>query len=616
MERAHVSRGLTLALATGLALVLALVPVAEAAAQQATGRFRVVLPRMERQGDVDGGFDEDVIEDLRELIDELPTHAPVDEDEFEDTLDQFDVDENDLNCVYSRQIAIQMGAQLVMCGTVAETETDDQVRVSVRFVMAESGDEFEVPTFTASEDDPEEAASRVFSTFQGTVDQIRFTGACWEYINNQAYEDALRACGEAIDLNDTSARALYGRAYALFMLGENAREGEEETTEGQIAEAPAETMTSEARDLYEQSLEGLQRVLELQPQHDDALKTAGLAAAHLEQRQLAREYFTEYLDLNPGDIAVRLRNAIDLANAGDPEGALRLAEEGLAEVSAEENLELVKYAGHFALRSAQQIVAESGGSNGDEEIDPEAVERFEQALDYYGQVFDLEGEESDVIMLRNMIATLTELGRDDEAAELATDILAAVSDDASLWSTYARVLNGLGRIDDALAALDSVEAIDSEYPNVRQRKAMYMVRADRIEEARPLLDEAIEAGDLQSDVAARNIFAFGYNEKYQDDLHDEALEVFEVAAEYAESEMTVGMINYFTGYLLYLRGRQLQEPNTLEAARESLPVFERALELVESSEPWAETQSSINLTQLIDGIEQHIEISELLIERG
>jgi tetratricopeptide (TPR) repeat protein len=56
---------------------------------------------------------------------------------------------------------------------------------------------------------------------------------------------------------------------------------------------------------------------------------AGILAAKLERPDESQGYFRQYLELNPGNVDVRLTIATDLANAGDPAGALTLVEEAM-----------------------------------------------------------------------------------------------------------------------------------------------------------------------------------------------------------------------------------------------------------------------------------------------
>jgi hypothetical protein len=90
--------------------------------------------------------------------------------------------------------------------------------------------------------------------------------------------------------------------------------------------------------------------------------------------------------------------------AGDPEGALRIAMEGME--TETDNLTLREYAGHFHMMAAQRLSAQ----NGNDVRHPEAVRHFESALNHYRAVFRDRGEEAEPDMLRNMLVVLIQLG--------------------------------------------------------------------------------------------------------------------------------------------------------------------------------------------------------------
>lgn len=615
MDRVHESRWTTLALGIGLSVLFAFGSVATAAAQQQpSGRYRIVLPKFEREGDVDDDFGEDLIDDLRELIEGLATHQPVENDEYEDALDRFDLDEDEMQCFQVRQVALQIEAELVMCGTYSQAQ-GESMSVSARFVSAQSGAEFEVAEFVAASH--EEAAQQIFTEFERYVNQSRLVVFCWEDMGSQNYEDALDKCTRSLELNPQDVRALYGKARALFELGNTIRQAAIDDAVNNPGQARDTELPAEARGYFERSLEAHEAVFAVDELHEDALKTAGIAAAHLDRNEQARDYFEQYLELNPGDTQVRLTIARDLANAGDPVGALAIAEEGLQQDTAP-SMTLVTYLGHFSLRAAQNMQGEAEGAGDEEEAtgpDSATTAMFEKALGYYQQVFEEQGSEADPIMLRNIIATLSSLERYDQAAQMAEQIVAAKPDDAPIWSTYATVLNRNGDVDAAIAALDSVQALDPSYPGVWQRKGFWLMRSDRLDEARPALDSAIAKGEIASDGVAQQVFRYGY-QKHQDGLPDQALDIFEIARGYAETPQTDAMTKFWTGFILLREGRQVAEPNTPESAEASLPMFQRALELFQESEPYTSTAQSINLQQFIGNAERFIEIQQLLLERG
>ena len=60
----------------------------------------------------------------------------------------------------------------------------------------------------------------------------------------------------------------------------------------------------------------------------------------------------------------------------------------------------------------------------------------------------------------------------------------------------------------------------------------------------------------------------------------------------------------------------MQEPQSVESARVTLPVFERARELMIGTEVYTRTQPTINLPAFLDNIGSFIEIQQAIIKRG
>jgi hypothetical protein len=84
-----------------------------------------------------------------------------------DALRRFDLKAEDLSCIQWRQLAQQIDASLVLCGSV--DETTNQVEAS--FVNV-GGDAFEVPQFAMQS--PEQGAQQVVQSFGRTSGSCRW----------------------------------------------------------------------------------------------------------------------------------------------------------------------------------------------------------------------------------------------------------------------------------------------------------------------------------------------------------------------------------------------------------------------------------------------------------
>jgi tetratricopeptide (TPR) repeat protein len=577
--------------AAALAMVAlgGLAPKPTAAQQPAQGqsagqRFQVLVTNLTPQNDAEKDFGKKVAESMRKLIAEMDRYQPVDRDQLKKNLKKYNLDEDKLTCIQARQLAITMEVQLVMCGNY-----DAQHQVTAQFIQAKTGDTFDVPSFQSS--DPDQTAGQIFGQFKNYTQQLSFTAWCLDYLTSQQYPSALENCDKALAINAKSAPALYGRARALMQM-----------------------------DSLQASLDALQKTLEVEPTHQDALLTAGIVATKLNKQEIARKYFRDYLQLNPGNVDVRLKVATDMANAGDPEGALKLAQEGVQQDSTP-SMNLEEYVGHFALAAAQ--AAEQQPADGGGAVDSAKINAlYRTAYNAYEKVFAAKGDSADVQMLRNMILVLTKLNRSQEAVDMGAKIVATMPDSANLWMAYASALNQAGRLNDAINAVDKAIALDPNTKNAYAIEGQWLVQAGKIDQARAVFDKSLarqtdpQAKNQLSDQFASVVFATGYKEKYQKGQKDAALDYFKTALPYATDPQTKSMVSFWIGYTLFEQGKTLQEPQTAEAAKKALPVFQEALKYFNDSGAYAKTQPTIKLPTIINATNQYIDICQLLIKRG
>lgn len=572
---------LSLALIALLAAPVALV----AQSQEVGGRMRVLIPKLEPQNDADDDFGKDVAEQLRDLLDEFATHTAIPEREVRTALRRFDVDEDDLNCIRSRQLAGQIDGQLVLCGQYTPM-AGGRFQVTSSFVSVGDGETFEVEPIEVGEDDDEQAAQHIITSFETFVEQLRASQFCSDYYQSQQWDNALTNCNRAIELNPEGAiRPRYIKARVLM-----------------------------EQEQWEQSLTELRQVLELNPIHENALQTAGYVSAKMGEEEQAQAYYREYLELQPGNASVRMNVAYELAQAGDPHGAMSLIEEGL-ELDAE-NLDLWQQLGNFAFAAAVKDVGSVRESGEGEALPAEVRELYRTAIDAYSRVFESEGEEMDVSQLRNIVAAHIQLNELDQAITFADRVLEAHSDAAAIMSIRADALQRQGNLDQAIAALDRVQEIDPEYPNVAVRKGNWLLQEGRVDEAVPLLHDAVERGEQPSDVVANLLLAHAHSKGVQPQNFQYALDVLEHAYDFEVGDRMKAQLDFWNGFSLYKRAETIQQPQTLETAERTLPMFQRARDLLQASAPYANEQPSIPLQQFLNAAGQYIEIQEAIIKRG
>jgi len=562
-----------------LAVVAVLVPGMLQA--QSNQRYRVLVPDFEPLEDADDDFGKDAAKELRELLNSLATHQPIEKDEIEDDLDRFDMEMKELDCIRTRQLASQVDAQVALCASYIET--GDGWTVDAEFWDVAGGESFDVESIRVPEDGGDSRAARhIFDSFDRYVEHARRAVFCVEYAQSQQWTSALENCDRALALNPEAISTRYQRARILY-----------------------ET------DRYEGAMEELERVLELNQFHEDALQLAGYISALEGEDDQARDYYSQYLELNPSNAQVRMRIAYDLAQAGDPRGAMQLIQEGLDVDNA--NADLLEQYGGFAFSAAVEAMREREG----DALPPEAVELYREAIDAYERVFEIKGEETAVGHLRNIIAAYIQLDELDKATDVGQRVLETHSQEDALWSIYADALQRSGRLDEAIAALDRVKEINPSHPSASMRQGNWLIAAGEMDRAVEVLSEVAAENPQQAETAVRLIFADAYQKGVQQDRYQYAIDGITAAKRLPNlSSAWQSQLNFWHAYSLYTSAVAEQEPQTLETAEATLPKFQRALALFRQAEEYAASQPSITLAQFLENTNTYVEIQDAIIQRG
>jgi len=577
MDRARNHRRLA-PLAFIAAVAAAAVTAAPAEAQDG-GRYRVLVPALAPQPGAKDNFGKDVGKEVRKAIDDMATHAPVEDKVLKDALKKFGLKEEDItDCIKARQLAVQIQAELVTCGTYTESGNDRQV--TVKFVVPTTGEEFQVASFASNQ--AKQAAAHIAGAFEEYLGQLRLAVFCNDELQRQAWDAAIEQCGKVVAANPASASNQYNLASAYMNAGQD-----------------------------DVALATFEKAIEINPVHQDAILAAGVVAARVGQQEKSQRYLHQYLELNPGDQAVRLKIAADIAAAGDPRGALMLVEEGGAATATDVDVTTLQYAGHFALASAREAI-ENSGMNGD--ASPDVQPMLEKALAYYNRAFEMQAAEPDVTMMTNMLVAYRLLERNDEAVAFGERAIQRVPNDAALLSAYADALAAAGNTDQAVRTLDRVVQIDPSYA-VNARLGSWQLQAGNLSAAQAAFRRALQNNEVASgDDLARPIFSQGYNTHHKNKRYDTAISYYNVAREFATSSATKGMVNFFQGHALFLKALEMQKPSTAASARASLPVFQEAKRWLEQAGGYTEQAQARQ--QLLQNIDQYIEIQNALIRRG
>jgi tetratricopeptide (TPR) repeat protein len=551
---------------------------------QNQGRFNVLIPYFEPLGGADDDFGKDASEELRDLINTLATHQPVEEDDIKDEAKRFDLKIEDLNCIRTRQLSAQMNSEVALCASYTENP-DKSWTVNAEF-WAVDGESFVVSEITVGEKEEERAANHIFTEFDLYIQQIRAAAICGDYYASQQWDNALRNCDQALELNPNAIQTRFLRGNIL-----------------------------NKQERFPEALEELERVLGINGFHEEALQLAAYIATSEGQQDKGREYYGRYLELNPGNAAIRMRIAYEQAQAGDPVGAMDFIQIGL-DVDAE-NIDLWEQFGGFAFKAAgdaQQMAALS--ANDDAGITPEVQEYYRRAINAYEKVFDGKGAETPVGHLRSILAAYIQLEELDAAINFGGQALQTHGEEDVLWSFYGDALQRVGRLDEAIAALDRVRELNPSHPSASLRQGNWLIEAGRIEDAVMVLKDAVASNPAQTEQAARMVFNDAYQKGYQQKEYAYAIAVMTMAKELPGlGEGMVSQLNFWHGFSIYQSAVVEQEPQTIGSAQSTLPKFRAAMELLGQSGDYPSTVS-VNLTQVLENLTTYVEIQEAIIKRG
>jgi tetratricopeptide (TPR) repeat protein len=566
--------------------ILGFAPSAPLHAQEAMGdRITILVPNLAPAPGVRDRFGAQVASEIRKLIDDLRTHRTVSDRVLRDALRRYDLSQPDLfDCVQARQLALQEDWGLVLCGSY-ESVGDGQVRVVASFIGSGTGEAFDVEPFTVPEREARAAAGRILQTFDRWQTQLRHTVFCSEYLEIEQWDMALSNCQQALALNPGSVAARYLLSHVYWKT-----------------------------DQQREALAVLDDLLEDDPVYQDALKLAGIVATQLGDRDRARDYLDRYMALNPGDVRVRLTIATEIANAGDPEGALRFAQQGVTHEP--ENLDLRTYIGHYAINAAIQAEARMAQRNGTDASPELIADLYRTAAESYEKVRAEQGDATDAQILERLVIARVRLGDADAAVALGRNAVRIAAENPGVWEAYSRALEEAGQIDEAIAAIRRAEELGRTGPGLTHRVAMMQLRRGRTAEAVEVLRAATNRGDLTAHEAWRTFFSFAYNDRLRAGQHAEAFRILEIGLPLAVVEVDRMAHHFWMGYAVYEQGIRAEAPQTAESARRAKPMFERALQLFELARGYERVERSADVPRLIEAARRYIEIQDALIRRG
>ena len=510
---------------------------------------------------------------------------------FEDQLDEFDMRMRDLDCLKTRQLATQIDAQIALCAQFSGRKESAEI-TGIQFWDMTVSEALAVEPITVTGDDSDKvAAQQIFAAFDRMVQLARAQQFCAEYALSQQWDNALRNCEQALDLNPSAiaTRARKGRIH--------------------YEQAQEESNEAAKQEYLRQSLESLGSVLDANEFHEEALQLAGVVSIQMGNEEQGRQYFGRYLEVNPGADQIRLNIAYDMSQAGDPEGAMALIQQGLDD--APENADLLTYYATYAFSAANK---RAGETPVDAEMSPQAKSLYRETIATLNKIAAIQGAETPLATWRTVIASHLQLGENAEAEAVARRTLESSPDDTFVLSFLADAVQRQGRIDEAVATLTRVEGLAPETPGLQVKQANWLMLDGRLNDAIVYLRKAIELGQATTDDIALMIFGDAVNKGVRAENWTYALRGLLAAKQFQVTPANRGQFDFWHGWTIYHQAMEAQEPQDLESAQRAMPMFEQARDLFNAGRPFAR-QSGMNLQQILDAVNQYIEIQTVIIRR-
>jgi tetratricopeptide (TPR) repeat protein len=574
------------------ALLAAPVLSPSGAVEAQTDDYRVLVVDFFASDGQDRGFGERAANELRSRLEDLPGYEIIERGQIQTELRKYQLRMEEMDCSKVRQLGSPqlMSARIAFCVNYA-SEGENRRVADVEVWDLWDNQSFVIPGFTVARNQQRDAAGQIFAGFDNFIKQLQFTTFCGQYAQSESWEDALRNCDQALALNPNAVSTVFLRAGILQKMNR-----------------------------LEESLVAAEKVVELDPVNEEALQLSGWLATQLNQNDKGRQFYRRYLELNPGDAAIRRTIAFDIYEAGDPEGAMQFIEEGLG--GADEDVDLLISFGTYAFQAANKA-SQAEAVNNSAGVSPQVADFYRKAAGAFEKAFAARGAELDIGYLRNTVTAHLQLQEWDQAQQLAERFLTVHTQDAELMARLATAQERSGNVDGALATLKRIEGIDPNFQNLYPRQASLLLNSNRADEAVPLLRDAVAKG-FAADQAAIMLLGEANTKGMQTGRENwpYAIRMLEAAkALPGVSADQMGQLDFFLGYSVFQSAVDLQPANdavpTPAIARQAMPLFQRAKQLVEASRPWAQRNNRINnVNQISAAADQYIEMMDAVIRRG
>ncbi len=581
MEEKHIRK-----VVAGLAALMALVGVrtglvAQDSSGGGSGRALVLVAPLKTSGGVDHNFGKDVAKKVREQLNQFDILAPVKDDQVKKTLDQFKLDEDQMDLISWRQLAGRLNAGLIIFGT-AQPAGSDSTKVDAAFVDPKRGEETKVPEFTVRNGDKDQASQRIITALGNTVKFLRALANCNDYLSGNQFEDAARNCDAALQINPESSRAKYLR--------------------GRVA------MKQEK---WDEAQKYLQPVVKAEPSNEDALQSLAYTEAQLGNQQEALKLYQQYLQFNPDNPQIRLSVAYNLASAGAYGQAEKLIQAGIERDST--NAALWKYLGDVSMKAG--TTSDSSQVNASSAITDTAS--IQTAIDAYHHYLKLQPDSASASIYRNIVAADLQLGNVQTADQESLNAIHQFPQgDAGLWSLRADVLAHEDDLKGAVLAMDSALAADSTLANAFFKRGLYKLRSGDQQGAIADFHTAVNRNNQNPNNIATALYGTGFQDYFKKNRFQEAADMFTAAVNFTNDPSLTNQLNFWIGYSYYKAGETLDQSNqkaeACQPARNALSLFQKVAPYIKKAGDY-QTPSQ---KQILDGTDTYLYRQNQLVKKA
>jgi hypothetical protein len=177
--------------------------------------YRVLIPDFHAKDGQDRGFGQKVAAELGKLIDNVPGYVVIERGEIQDQLRKYELKMEDLDCTKSKQLASLMGnVKLTFCGSFA-SQGESRVVDEVQVWDKDDTTPFTIPGFTVGRQERKPAADKIYAAFDRFTQQLKATAFCLDYFDSNDWEQALRNCNQALEINPGATGTLFLKAEIL-----------------------------------------------------------------------------------------------------------------------------------------------------------------------------------------------------------------------------------------------------------------------------------------------------------------------------------------------------------------------------------------------------------------